>query len=340
MKEKILVTGGAGYVGSHIVVRLLNGGWRVVILDNLSNSHPAVVKRIQRVTGRTVDLVVGDIRDRLCLRRLFQEHSVRAVIHLAGLKSIRESELHPLRYYDHNLFGSAILFDEMINADVNIAVFSSSATVYGPTGCEKCKESATPAPINTYGKTKQMVEEVLKDLRRSNPKWQAAILRYFNCAGAHESGLIGENPLGEPNNLLPILTQVASRKRKRFSIFGSDYPTRDGTALRDYVHVEDLAEAHISALNGLLNGSPGWTINLGSGVTHTLFEVVRSFEKVSETKIPFEILDRRTGDLAECCADPTLARTLLSWEAKQNLDRICEDAWRWQKRNPWGYAHG
>lgn len=332
------MTGGAGYIGSHTVVQLLEAGFSVVIFDNLFNSSRVVIDRIFALTGKQVDFVEGDIRDRMSLRHTLENHSISAVIHFAGLKAVGESEAEPLKYYDNNVSGSVVLFEEMMRARVHTLVFSSSATVYGDPGYSQYREDTTLAPINVYGKTKLMVEDILRDLKKAQPSWRIALLRYFNPVGAHVSGLIGEDPAGIPNNLMPFIAQVAVGIRQKLSVFGRDYPTPDGTGLRDYIHVEDLAAGHLAALNKLSDREASLvTVNLGTGRPYSVLEMVSAFEKASGKPVPVEIVGRRAGDLSEYYADPTLANHLLGWEAKLGIDKMCEDTWRWQLNNPNGY---
>lgn len=337
MKEKILVTGGAGYIGSHTVVQLLEAGFSVVIFDNLSNSSRTAINRILKITGKYLEFVEGDIRDRIILRKTFEKHSFSAVIHFAGLKAVGESESEPLKYYDNNISGSILLFEEMMRAHVNTLVFSSSATVYGDPGYSQYREDTPLLPVNVYGRTKLMVENILQDLKKSQPSFRIALLRYFNPVGAHESGLIGENPAGIPNNLMPFIAQVAVGKKEKLSVFGGDYPTPDGTGLRDYIHVEDLAYGHLAALKTLNRGTSLITVNLGTGRPYSVLEMIAAFEYVSGKKIRYEIVSRRAGDLAEYYADPTLAHDVLGWKANHDIHRMCLDTWRWQKNNPEGY---
>ena len=338
MNKKILVRGGAGYIGSHTVVQLLKAGFSVVVFDNLSNSSRVVIDRIFTLTGKQVDFVEGDIRDRMSLRHSLQDRSISAIIHFAGLKAVGESEAQPLKYYDNNVSGSVILFEEMMRAGVHTLVFSSSATVYGDPGYSQYRENTPVAPINVYGKTKLMVEDILRDLKKAQPSWRIALLRYFNPVGAHVSGLIGEDPAGIPNNLMPYIAQVAVGKRQKLSVFGGDYPTPDGTGLRDYIHVEDLAAGHLAALHKLSEHETSLiTVNLGTGRPYSVLEMVSAFEKAAGKPVPFEMVERRPGDLAEYYADPTLAKQLLGWEAKLGIDKMCEDSWRWQLNNPSGY---
>lgn len=334
---KVLVTGGAGYIGSHTVIQLLNAGFEVIVLDNLCNSSQGVISRIEELARRGVQFIKGDIRDRKILRGIFAKNSCNAVMHFAGLKSVGQSQDQPLMYYDNNVSGSVVLFEEMMSAGVNKLIFSSSATVYGDPGRVCYSESTPLQPINVYGRTKLMVEMILRDIKNANPLWQIALLRYFNPVGAHESGRIGENPFGVPNNLMPFISQVAVRRREKLMIYGNDYETPDGTGLRDYIHVDDLALGHISALNALNKQNSFITVNLGTGKPNSVLEMVAAFEKASGVKIPYEIVGRRAGDLPEYYADADLAKQILGWEAKLGIDRMCADTWRWQKNNPEGY---
>lgn len=337
-QQNILVTGGAGYIGSHTVVQLLEAGSRVVILDNFCNSKREVVNRIEQIAGKRPDLVAGDIRDRATLRSLFTNYKIDAVIHFAGLKAVGESEAEPLKYYDNNVFGSVVLFEEMARANVKTLVFSSSATVYGDPGVVKYTEDLPLKPVNVYGRTKLMVEDVLRDLKRADASWRIALLRYFNPVGAHESGLIGEDPCGIPNNLMPFVAQVAVGKRKKLQVFGNDYPTPDGTGRRDYIHVDDLASGHLAALNVLVQSPEMLTLNLGTGTPYSVLEMVNAFSVASGKPVPYDIVPRRPGDLPEYFADASLASRLLGWEAKRGIERMCQDTWRWQSMNPCGYV--
>lgn len=337
MNKKVLVTGGTGYIGSHTVVQLLAANYSVVIFDNLCNSSREVLNRIELLSGKKVDFVEGDIRDRDVLQTTFQLHSIDSVIHFAGLKAVGESQAQPLQYYDNNVNGSVILLEEMAKANIKTIVFSSSATVYGDPGYSQYKEDTPVAPINVYGRTKLMVEDIIKDLKNSDASWRAALLRYFNPVGAHASGKMGENPSGIPNNLMPFVAQVAVGKREKLSVYGNDYNTPDGTGKRDYIHVEDLAAGHLAALKVLENQSELLTLNLGTGKPNSVLEMIHAFEKASGKKINYEIVARRSGDLAEYYADPTLAEKILGWHAKLGIDRMCEDTWRWQMNNPNGY---
>lgn len=334
---KVLVTGGAGYIGSHTVLQLLNAGFDLIVLDNLSNSTKGVIARLEELSGKTIHFIQGDVRDGVLLRDIFKEHLYDAVTHFAGLKAIGESELEPLKYYDNNVSGSIVLFEQMTIAGISKLIFSSSATVYGNPDSVCYTESTALKPINVYGRTKLMVEDILRDIKRANPHWQIALLRYFNPVGAHQSGRIGENPFGIPNNLMPFISQVAVGLRPKLMVYGDDYSTPDGTGLRDYIHVEDLAAGHLAALNALSGSNSLITVNLGTGRPYSVLEVIAAFEKASGTKIPYEVVGRRLGDLPEYYADVTLAKKVLTWEAKLDIDRMCTDAWRWQKNNPEGY---
>ncbi len=335
--KKILVTGGAGYIGSHTVVQLLNSGKDVVILDNLSNSSLGVIKRIEELTGKAVEFVKGDIRDRALVRTTLEQHTFDSVMHFAGLKAVGESEAFPLKYFDNNVSGSIVLFEEMMRANVNQLIFSSSATVYGNPGSVCYTEETALSPINVYGRTKLMVEDILRDLQKANPALRIALLRYFNPVGAHESGRIGENPFGKPNNLMPFITQVAIGAQEKLLVYGNDYPTPDGTGLRDYIHVEDLAAGHLAALKALEQNA-SITVNLGTGKPYSVFDMIKAFESASGLQIPYEVVSRRAGDLSEYYADPTLAKKVLGWEAQLGIERMCADSWRWQKNNHKGYA--
>ncbi|KEA64231.1 UDP-glucose 4-epimerase [Marinobacterium lacunae] len=339
MKEKILVTGGAGYIGSHTCVELLESGHDVVVLDNLCNSSRESLARVEKITGRSLDFVEGDIRDRPLLDKLFAEHQIDSVLHFAGLKAVGESVNQPLKYYDNNVNGSLVLTQAMQAAGVFSIVFSSSATVYGdPSQTPISEDCPIGLPTNPYGRSKLIVEQMLEDTARSDPRWRIAILRYFNPVGAHESGLIGEDPNDIPNNLLPYIAQVAIGKLERLSVFGNDYPTPDGTGVRDYIHVVDLAAGHLAALQ-YLEGRPGAHIwNLGTGQGYSVLEMVKAFERTAQRAVPYQIVDRRPGDIATCYADPTKASIELSWSARRGLEEMMADAWRWQSQNPNGYG--
>jgi UDP-glucose 4-epimerase len=335
---KVLVTGGAGYIGSHACVELMQAGHEVVVLDNLCNSHPAVLERIAAIVGRAPEFARSDVRDAGAVCSLFARHRFDAVIHFAGLKAVGESVEKPLEYYDNNVQGALSLCRAMAEAGVGTLVFSSSATVYGNASSMPVREDAPLGPTNPYGQSKWMVERILTDLAASNPdRWRIALLRYFNPVGAHSSGLIGEDPQGIPNNLMPNIAQVAAGVRDKVRVFGSDYPTRDGTGVRDYIHVVDLARGHLAALDALRRDRRSFTVNLGTGRGISVLEAIRAFERSSGRTIAVEKVARRAGDVAECYADPSLAESLLGWKAQFGLDEICRDMWRWQSRNPRGY---
>ncbi len=329
--QNILVTGGAGYIGSHTCVELLAAGHNLVVIDNFSNSKPAVLGRVEQISGRQVPFMEVDIRDRGALRDVFRQHAIDAVIHFAGLKAVGESVLQPLRYYDNNISGSIALFEVMAESRVKTLVFSSSATVYGDPHSVPIREDFPLSATNPYGRSKLMLEDILRDLSRSDESWKIALLRYFNPVGAHESGTIGEDPNGIPNNLMPYITQVAVGKLPQLSVFGDDYPTPDGTGVRDYIHVVDLARGHLAALAALSDKPGVMTVNLGTGQGYSVLDVVRAFEKASERPVPYRIVPRRPGDVAQCYADPTLAKELLGWQAERGLDEMCRDSWRWQQ---------
>ena len=331
MTSTVLVTGGLGYIGSHTVVELIERGHEVVILDNLSNSSESVMDGVQKITGKRPQLYIGDIRDREILQTIFKSHAIESVMHFAGLKAVGESEEKPLLYFDNNVTGSITLFTEMMKAQVKRVIFSSSATVYGEALSVKYVEDMPLNPINVYGKTKTIVEEVLREMKRAYPEIGVAILRYFNPVGAHPSGFIGENPNGTPNNLMPYIADVAMGKKEKLFIFGNDYETPDGTGLRDYIHVKDLALGHIAALNKLKAQNDIITVNLGTGKPYSVLDMVQAFEKASGKKIFYEITARRQGDLAAYYADPTLAAKLLQWKTSFDITAMCEDTWRWQK---------
>lgn len=339
MENRILfVTGGLGYIGSHAVVRLLTEGYQVVVLDNLSNSNLSVIDRIDFIAGKKPIFYHGDIRNGSLIKEIFATHKVTAVIHFAGLKAVGDSEKNPLEYYENNVTGSTVLFQEMALANVKHIVFSSSATVYGDPGVVQYKEDTPVNPINVYGRTKLVVEDILRDIKKSDDSWRIAILRYFNPVGAHFSGTLGEDPRGIPNNLMPYIAQVAVGEREKLSVFGGDYPTKDGTGLRDYIHVEDLVDGHIAALNALENNAETITVNLGTGQPYSVLEMITAFERASSKSIPYEIVSRRKGDLAEYYADPTYAYELMGWKANFGIDRMCLDVWRWQTNNIKGSA--
>jgi UDP-glucose 4-epimerase len=328
----ILVTGGTGFIGSHTVVELLTVGHEVLILDNLSNSRADVVDRIATITGKRPEFVEGDIRDAGLLDTLFTRHSFSSVIHFAGLKAVGESVSKPLEYYENNVHGSMVLFQAMMRHGVKRLVFSSSATVYGDPESLPIREDAPLRATNPYGRTKLMIEEILEDIVQADKEWQVATLRYFNPIGAHKSGLIGEAPNGIPNNLLPYVAQVATGKLARLSVFGDDYPTPDGTGVRDYIHVVDLALGHLKALDYLGSHSGLHVYNLGTGQGYSVLEIVRAFEQASGRSVPYLLTARRPGDIASCYADPEKASKELGWKAERSLAEMCTDAWRWQGR--------
>jgi UDP-glucose 4-epimerase len=336
--SKILVTGGAGYIGSHTTLSLLQAGFEVVVLDNHCNSSPLSLTRVDNIAKHSAAFVQGDIRDRALLEHLFTEHSVGAVLHFAGLKSVGESVSLPLSYYDNNVHGSQVLLQVMSNAGVFKIVFSSSATVYGePAQMPISEDFPVGQPTNPYGRSKLMVEDILRDLAVSDPRWRIAILRYFNPVGAHESGLIGEDPKEIPNNLLPYIAQVAVGKLPELAVFGNDFPTHDGTGVRDYIHVVDLAEGHLRALHFLEARSGAHVWNLGTGQGYSVLDMVRAFEDASGKPVPYRIAPRRPGDIATCYANPTKAARELGWKAERGLPEMMHDAWRWQQMNPNGY---
>mgnify|MGYP006193615635 CR=1 FL=1 len=338
MAEQILVTGGAGYIGSHTTLALLQAGFDVVVLDNLSNSSAESLRRVAQIAGRAPAFVEGDIRNGDLLDRLFAANRFSAVIHFAGLKSVGESVREPLAYYDNNVAGSVALAQAAARAGVFRLVFSSSATVYGDPARVPIDESAPLGePTNPYGRSKLIVEQVLSDLAASDARWSIALLRYFNPVGAHESGLIGEDPNGTPNNLFPYVSQVAVGKLPELAVFGDDYPTRDGTGVRDYIHVVDLAAGHLKALQAIGSQTGVHVWNLGTGTGHSVLEVVRAFEQVSGRKVPFRIDARRPGDVAECWASAAKAASELGWRAQRDMHTMLVDAWRWQSQNPDGY---
>ena len=337
MSSTVLITGGAGYIGSHTTIQLLEAGFDVVVLDNLSNSSVVSLERVKGITGRSVTFVEGDIRDRACLRQLLADNQIGSVIHFAGLKAVGESQSHPDLYYDNNVVGSLTLFEEMARAGIFTVVFSSSATVYGDQGSGQYCEDSPLAPTSVYGRTKRIVEDMLRDFAAADARWRVALLRYFNPVGAHVSGLIGEDPSGIPNNLMPFVVQVAVGKREKLSVFGDDYPTPDGTGLRDYIHVLDLAAGHLAALRYLTVSDGVMTVNLGTGRPFSVLEMVSAFERATGRSVAYKVVDRRPGDVAICYANASLAKQLLGWSADLSIEQMCEDTWRWQQRNPDGY---
>lgn len=336
--SRVLVTGGAGYIGSHTCIELLAAGHDVVVVDNFCNSKPEAIARVERISGHRIPVVRADVRDRPAMRDVFTAYRIDAVIHFAGLKAVGESVALPLSYYDNNVSGTVALCEVMAEAGVRTLAFSSSATVYGDPATVPIREDFPTGPTNPYGRSKWMVEHVLRDLCAADSGWRIALLRYFNPVGAHPSGLIGEDPNGLPNNLMPFVSQVAVGKLKELRVFGGDWPTPDGTGVRDYIHVVDLALGHVRAIDYLV-AQPGLlTVNLGTGRGYSVLDVVRAFEQASGQKVPFSIVERRPGDIAQCYADPMLANRLLGWNARFDLAQMCVDAWNWQRNNPQGYV--
>lgn len=333
----ILVTGGAGYIGSHTCVELLNSGYEVIVVDNFSNSNPESLKRVQEITGKHLKLYEVDILEKVALQKIFSENNIEAVIHFAGFKAVAESIQIPIKYYHNNITGTLILCEEMKKHNVKKLVFSSSATVYGMPKSVPISEHFPLSATNPYGRTKLMIETILQDIYASDKEWSIALLRYFNPIGAHESGRIGEDPSGIPNNLMPFITQVAVGKREKLSIFGGDYDTHDGTAVRDYIHVVDIAKGHLKALEKIINVRGIEPYNLGTGVGYSVLDLVENFQEVTGKRIPYEIADRRLGDIAQCYADPIKAKTILMWNAEKNIQDMCLDAWRFQVNNRNGY---
>jgi len=338
---KILVTGGAGFIGSHTVVELLNAGYEPVVVDNLCNSSKEALVRVEQITGKKVVFYQADIRDKKALEDIFAKEDIGACIHFAGLKAVGESVAKPLEYYENNISGTLVLLDVMRQHSVKNIVFSSSATVYGNPAFLPITEECPKGEItNPYGQTKSMLEQILMDLQKADSEWNVILLRYFNPIGAHESGLIGENPNGIPNNLMPYITQVAIGKLEKLNVFGNDYNTHDGTGVRDYIHVVDLAVGHICALKKI-EENPGLKIyNLGTGEGYSVLDIVKNFEEANDIKIPYVIAPRRPGDIDACYADPSLAEKEMGWKAKRGLKEMCADSWRFQKANPNGYKEG
>lgn len=339
----ILVTGGAGYIGSHTCVELLNAGFDVTVFDNFCNSNPEALARVEKITGRKPGLIPGDCRDRAALAAALRQSKANAVIHFAGLKAVGESVEQPLSYYDNNVVGTLRLLEAMRECDVRILVFSSSATVYGDPVQLPLTEDHPLVPTNPYGRSKLMIEEILRDLQRSDHSFRISILRYFNPVGAHPSGLIGEDPQGIPNNLMPFVAQVAVGRREFLNVWGNDYPTPDGTGVRDYIHVIDLALGHLKALEALHAQAGKYTdcltVNLGTGRGYSVLDVVHAYEQASERPILYRIAPRRSGDIASCYANPELASELLGWRAKLGLEQMCASSWHWQSTNPRGYQN-
>ena len=333
----ILVTGGAGYIGTHTCVLLIEAGYEVVVFDNFCNSSKESLRRVEKIVNKKIPFVEGDIRSADDLDKVFSAYDVSAVIHFAGLKAVGESVAEPLRYYDNNINGTLVLCETMKKYNCKKIVFSSSATVYGDPHTTPITEEFPLSATNPYGRTKLFVEEILRDLQLSDAEWSVALLRYFNPVGAHASGTIGEDPNGIPNNLMPFIAQTAVGKRDCLSVFGGDYDTSDGTGVRDYIHVVDLADGHLKALNYLDDNSGVLTVNLGTGNGYSVLEMVKAFEKASGKEVTYKIVPRRAGDIAKCFADPSYAKKVLGWEAKKSIEQMCEDSWRWQSNNPNGY---
>lgn len=334
----ILVTGGAGYIGSHTCIELLNAGYEVVVLDNLYNSSEKALERVEQITGKKVTFYKADILDKEAMNEIFDKEDIDSVIHFAGLKAVGESVQKPLEYYHNNMTGTFNLCDVMRNHGVKKIIFSSSATVYGDPAFIPITEECPKGKItNPYGQTKGMLEQVLTDLHVSDPEWNVVLLRYFNPIGAHKSGMIGEDPKGIPNNLVPYIAQVAVGKRECLGVFGDDYDTHDGTGVRDYIHVVDLARGHVKALQKFQDTPDVYIYNLGTGNGYSVLDVLHAFEKACGKKLPYEVKDRRPGDIATCYADPAKAKAELGWEAEYGIEEMCEDSWRWQSQNPDGY---
>lgn len=337
MSSYILLTGGAGYIGSHTALCLLRAGYNVISFDNFSNSSAESLKRVEQLAGRTLLSITGDIRDQAALTAVFSQYKISAVVHFAGLKAVGESTELPLHYYDNNVAGTVTLCRVMRHFNVKKLVFSSSATVYGDAKEVPIKETSPRSATNPYGQSKLMIELILEDLVKAEPDWSITLLRYFNPVGADESGQIGEDPNGIPNNLMPFISQVAVGKRQQLSVFGNDYPTKDGTGVRDYIHVVDLANGHLKALQYLEQSKGIEAINLGTGVGYSVLDMVNAFSEVNQVAVPYQIAPRRPGDIAVCYAEPTKALTLLGWKTEKTLDDMVRDTWRWQKHNPNGY---
>lgn len=333
----ILVTGGAGFIGSHTCVLLLQTGYEVLVLDNFSNSKPESMHRVEAITGKKVNFVNADVRDCDALRDVFKNNVIDGAIHFAGLKAVGESVSEPLKYYENNVAGSVTLAQVMAEFNVHVLVFSSSATVYGGDAISPIKEASNLTATNPYGWSKLMVEQIYRDLAIANPAWKIGLLRYFNPVGAHESGTIGEDPNGTPNNLMPNVCQVAVGRRAELKVFGDDYATHDGTGVRDYIHVMDLAQGHLDALVWLKNNTGAHEFNLGTGHGYSVLDVVKAFEQASGKSVPYSIHPRRPGDAAEAYSDPNKAQQILGWKATRDIKAMCDDAWKWQAQNPQGY---
>lgn len=333
----VLVTGGAGYIGSHTVVLLVEAGHDVVVFDNFCNASKESIKRVEKIVNQPIEVVEGDIRSKEDLKSVFEQQAFDAVIHFAGLKAVGESVELPLKYYDNNVYGTVVLCEVMAEYGCKSIIFSSSATVYGDPHTTPITEDFPLSATNPYGRSKLMVEEILRDLYVSDKEWKIVLLRYFNPVGAHHSGTIGEDPNGIPNNLMPFIAQTAVGKRECLSVFGDDYDTVDGTGVRDYIHVVDLAQGHLQALERLESFDTLKTINLGTGKGYSVLEMLKAFEKASGKVVPYQIAPRRAGDIAKCFANPSYAKEVLGWEAKRGIEEMCQDTWRWQNKNPSGY---
>ena len=335
----VLVTGGAGYIGSHTCVELLENSYGVVVIDNLVNANPVSLKRVEQITGKTVKFYEGDVRDEALLRKIFAENDISCVIHFAGLKAVGESVEKPWEYYDNNLNTTLVLTKVMKEAGMKNIIFSSSATVYTSDNEMPLKEtSRTGGCTNPYGWTKYMTEQILSGISHADPDWSVVLLRYFNPIGAHKSGLMGENPRGIPNNLMPYITQVAIGRREKLSIFGNDYPTPDGTCVRDYIHVMDLAKGHVAAVKFATENKGTEVFNLGTGIGYSVMDTVNTFMEVNHVDVPYQIVGRRAGDIATCYADPAKSKEVLGWTAQETLADMCRDSWNWQQKNPEGYG--
>ena len=335
----ILVTGGAGYIGSHTCVELLNSGYDVTVIDNLCNANPKSLERVEAITGKKVKFYEGDVRDEALLRKIFGENEISAVIHFAGLKAVGESVAQPWRYYDNNLNTTLVLTKVMTDVGCKKIIFSSSSTVYSGDNEMPLREtSRTGSCTNPYGWTKYMTEQILSGIAHADKEWSVVLLRYFNPIGAHESGMIGEDPRGIPNNLMPYITQVAIGRREKLSVYGNDYPTPDGTGVRDYIHVVDLAKGHVAAVKYVVSGLGCEVFNLGTGIGYSVLDMVHAFEKANGVKVPYQIVGRRPGDLPTCYADPAKSERVLGWKAEKNLEDMCRDSWNWQSKNPMGYG--
>ena len=335
----VLVTGGAGYIGSHTCVELLENGYGVVVIDNLVNANPVSLKRVEQITGKTVKFYEGDVRDEALLRKIFAENDISCVIHFAGLKAVGESVEKPWEYYDNNLNTTLVLTKVMKEVGMKSIIFSSSATVYTSDNEMPLKEtSRTGGCTNPYGWTKYMTEQILSGISHADPDWSVVLLRYFNPIGAHKSGLMGENPRGIPNNLMPYITQVAIGRREKLSIFGNDYPTPDGTCVRDYIHVMDLAKGHVAAVKFATENKGTEVFNLGTGIGYSVMDTVNTFMEVNHVNVPYQIVGRRAGDIATCYADPAKSKEVLGWTAQETLADMCRDSWNWQQKNPGGYG--